>query len=165
VAMVAATLGGLVLIGAAATRRPSAFEETLARVARLPLFTGVAAPALERALGQLRPVPVSAGDVVVRQGDAADRFYIIQTGRFEVTQAGPDGAVRRLRELGPDEVFGEIGLLAGSARTATVGALTDGLLLELEGPEFLALVGAEGALRGRLLAMYGEMEYEPVGAG
>jgi CRP-like cAMP-binding protein len=99
-------------------------------------------------------VPVTAGEPVVRQGDPADRFYIIESGAFTVTQAGPSGEPVVLRQLGPDAVFGELGLLNQTPRTATVTASTDGLLLALDRDDFLALVGAGGPLRGRLLGLY-----------
>jgi hypothetical protein len=103
---------------------------------------------------QLVEVPVTAGEPVVRQGDPADRFYIIESGSFTVTQAGPSGEPVVLRQLGPDAVFGELGLLNQTPRTATVTASTDGLLLALERDDFLALVGVGGPLRGRLLGLY-----------
>jgi MFS family permease len=145
---------GVLLVGPAATREPSPFEATLARVARLPIFTGVPAARLEATLGRLRSLPVSEGQTIIRQGDPADRFYIIESGTFTVTQQSADGPARELRTMGPDEVFGELGLLSGSPRSATVTAASDGTLLELDGPDFLELVGVSGALRGRLLGLY-----------
>jgi MFS family permease len=145
---------GVLLVGSAATRDPSPFEATIARVARLPIFTGVPGARLEALLGHLRAVPVSAGQTIIRQGDPADRFYIIEDGSFTVTQQAADGSVAQLRTMGPDEVFGEIGLLSEAPRSATVTAASDGTLLELDGPDFLDLVGASGALRGRLLGLY-----------
>jgi CRP-like cAMP-binding protein len=56
--------------------------------------------------------------------------------------------------LGPDTVFGELGLLRGAPRSATVRAETDGLLLALDGPDFLELVSSASTLRGRLLDLY-----------
>jgi CRP-like cAMP-binding protein len=98
--------------------------------------------------------PVGEGTVVIRQGDPADRFYIIYEGRFEVTQAGADGRERSLRELGPADPFGEIGLLTGSPRTATVTARSDARLLALERDDFLELVGSGPDLSSSLLALY-----------
>ena len=154
-ALLAATFAGRVLIGGAASREPSRFEATLAEVAQLPLFVGVPPARLEAALGRIREVAVNAGAVVIRQGDPADRFYMIESGSFVVTQGpAPDAAQVVLRHLGPNEVFGELGLLQGSPRTATVTADSDGVLLALEGRDFLKLVGAGGPLRGRLLGLY-----------
>lgn len=155
VVLIVATVAGRVLIGDAATREPSPFEATLAEVAKLPLFAGVPAARLEAALARIREVPVKAAEVVVRQGDPADRFYMIESGSFVVTQeAAPGAPPVVLRHLGPNEVFGELGLLRGSPRTATVTTETDGVLLALDGKDFLRLVGAGGPLRGRLLGLY-----------
>jgi CRP-like cAMP-binding protein len=60
----------------------------------------------------------SAGDVVVSEGDASDELYVIISGRAAVTVAGS-----RVGELRPGDSFGEIGVLHGVARTATVVAL------------------------------------------
>jgi MFS family permease len=156
--VVMAVAGGasVLLIGGAATRAPSPFEATLARVARLPLFAGVRSAALERALGKLVAVPVAAGKDVVRQGSPADRFYIIESGEFVVTQMTDAGTEVELRRLGPDDVFGELGLIRGAARTATVTAQSDGVVLALDGPAFLELIGRATSLRGRLLGLYEE---------
>jgi MFS family permease len=154
-AVVAATAAGLALIGPAATREPSRFDATLAEVAKLPLFAGVPSARLEAALARVREVPVSAGEVVVRQGDPADRFYMIESGSFAVTQQAASGMPAEfLRRLGTNDVFGELGLLRRSPRTATVAAETDGILLALDGSDFLELVGASGSLRSRLLDLY-----------
>ena len=70
----------------------------------------------------------------MRQGEPADRFYVIADGTFRVTQQTGEGQVPNvLRELRAGDVFGEIGLLTGAARTATVTAATDGVLLALHG--------------------------------
>jgi MFS family permease len=145
---------GLLLIGASVSRAPSAVEATVARVLRLPLFAGVSNAAVEQSLDRFVAHPVAAGEVVVRQGEPADHFYVIQAGAFAVTQSGADGVVRELRRLGPDDVFGELGLLHGARRSATVTAETDGVLLVLDGRDFLDLVGRGPTVRGRLLERY-----------
>jgi len=149
------TVIGLALIGHAADRAPTPYEATIARVIQLPLFAGVPASRLEAALHRVVEVPVTAGEVIVRQGDPADRFFIIESGSFTVSQASAPGEPPAvIRTLGPDQVFGELGLLNRTPRTATVTADSDGKLLALAGDDFLALVGASGPLRGRLLGLY-----------
>jgi MFS family permease len=153
-AILLASIAGLALLGGSSPRPASPFEATLARAAALPLFAGVPAARLEAALGHVRPVEVVPGQVIVRQGDAADRFFIIEAGTFAVSQVDGSGNERILRQLGPDEVFGEIGLLNEAPRSATVAAETAGQLLEMDGDDFLQLVGASGDVRAQLLGLY-----------
>jgi MFS family permease len=155
VATIVLTGVGIAFIGSAADRAVTPFEATIARVIKLPLFAGVSADRLEAAMRQVVEVPVANGEVVIRQGEPADRFYLIESGAFIVSRTEHDGAAPAiLRRLGPDEAFGEIGLLQRSPRTATVTAESDGVLLALDGEAFLELVGASGSLRGRLLGLY-----------
>jgi MFS family permease len=149
IAMVAATLVGTILVGRSAV---SEMDPGAERFVRIPLFDGLAPAALEQAARHLNRVRVTPGQVVVRQGDPADRFFHVLDGTFEVAQTkDPGGAPRFLRTLGPDDVFGEIGLLRGVPRTATVTATGDGTLLALDGGRFLELVGAGPGLTSRLL--------------
>ena len=156
VAIVVAGLVGAALAAPAARRAPESLAATrFARLARLPLFAGVPVPTLEAVATRLVPIATRAGDVVVRQGDPADCFYLIRAGTFEVTRREPgepdDQAPARLRAMTTGEVFGEIGLLRATARTATVTAATDGSLLALDGASFLELVNAGPGLAPRLL--------------
>jgi len=161
VLMLVAIVVGVALIGSSITRALNVHEATLGRVLELPLFAGVSNAAVERALEQLVEVPMAAGDVVIRQGDRADRFYVIESGTVVVTQADAVGGARELRRMGPDEVFGELGLLSGAPRSATVTATTDGLLLALDADAFLDLVGRRPAVRGRLMNRYDQVPAAP----
>lgn len=118
-----------------------------------PLFAGMPAARLEAAARRLVAVPIAAGEVVVRQGDEGDRFYVIDAGTFRVTQAS-DAGEAVLRDLGPGEVFGEIGLLRSSPRTATVTATSDGVLYALDAAGFSELVSSGPGLSTRLLDLY-----------
>jgi len=151
-----ATVGGalLALLLTDQSGRARPLDGERARLLRLPIFAGLPASRLETAARTLQPVAIAAGEVVVREGDPADRFYVIGDGRFAVTHEPEEGPVTYLRELGPDDVFGEIGLLRRSPRTATVTALTDGRLLALDGDAFIELVSAGPGLSTRLLDLY-----------
>jgi MFS family permease len=152
IAMVAATLVGTLVIGRSAAPPVDPGAE---RFVRLPLFDGLSPASLEQAARHLARIRVTPGEVVVRQGEPADRFFHILDGSFEVTQSkDPGGAPRFLRALGPDDVFGEIGLLGGVPRTATVTAAGEGALLALDGQRFLELVGAGPGLTSRLLDLH-----------
>jgi MFS family permease len=146
---------GVALLLTRGAGEPGPIDPARARLLEHPIFAGLPVPRLEAAARALDPVPVTAGQVVVRQGDPADRFYVIAEGSLRVTQA-PDGGgtETELRTLGAGDVFGEIGILRRSPRTATVTATTDGALLALDAAEFLELVGSGPGLSSRLLDLY-----------
>jgi MFS family permease len=153
-AIVVSGVAALVLIGAAATDEPTPLPIPVRRLAALPVFTGIPAARLDDILGRLVPVEVTAGLVVIRQGEVADRFYVIDAGSFRVTETDPAGGERYLRTMGADEVFGEIGLLRGGLRTATVTAEGDGRLLALGARDFADLVSSGPGLTNRLLDLH-----------
>jgi MFS family permease len=130
---------------------PQPLDAAQTRLLEHPIFAGLPAPRLEAAARQLEPLPMRAGEVIVREGDPSDRFYLISEGSLRVTQGADE---THLRDLGPGDVFGEIGLLRKSPRTATVTATSDGQLMALGGEEFLDLVGAGPGLSTRMLDLY-----------
>ena len=157
--LLAGTVVCVALIGRAADTAVGPYDAELRRLARLPVFGGLSSARVEEALRRLDPIPVTAGAVIVRQGEPADRFYVIGSGRFEVTQDPGDGRPAvALRVLARDDVFGELGLLRRSPRTATITALEDGLLFAMDGADFLAMVGARRGVADRLLALYDPIE-------
>ncbi len=89
-----------------------------------------------RLAAELETLELKRGDVLVRQGEVADALYIVVTGRFAVTL---DGRRQLVAEIGPGQPIGEIAFLAGGARTATVTALRDSLVLRLGRADFEAL--------------------------
>jgi cytochrome P450/CRP-like cAMP-binding protein len=83
----------------------------------------------------------AAGTAIIRQGDAADRFFIVQEGELDVEVAAADGAAPRvMNHLGPGDYFGEIGLLTGSTRTATVRATRETQVMELDRDGFMTMI-------------------------
>ena len=109
--------------------------EALPLLRSIPVFAPLAPSTLEALARQLVRVPISAGTVVLREGDASDKFYVIESGAVEVTQSD-----RFLRREGPGDFFGEIGLLRDVPRTATITAVEDTVLYSLARPEFLEAV-------------------------
>jgi hypothetical protein len=109
----------------------------------IPMFSPLSPVILDHIARALDRVEFAAGDVIVREGDESDLFYVIESGRVEVTAA--DGHV--LREEGPGDHFGEIGLLRDVPRTATITAMEPTILLALEREEFLDAVTGQGEAR------------------
>lgn len=84
----------------------------------VPLFAGMSDRSFESIATVASEVDFAAGDALVRQGEPGSAFYIIVKGRATVDRGGTT-----LRDLGPGDFLGEIALVDGSARTATVTAL------------------------------------------
>lgn len=101
----------------------------------LDLFRPLPPPTLEFLASKLRADEVAAGDVVIREGELGDRFYVVAEGDLTV-QVG--GVTRG--ELGPGNFFGEIALLRNGPRTATVLAREDSVLFSLTRDEFVPAV-------------------------
>jgi predicted acylesterase/phospholipase RssA/CRP-like cAMP-binding protein len=76
-------------------------------------------------------VRVSAGETVFRRGDPGDAMFVVKSGRFRVTGAAPSGAELTLGELGPRDWAGEMAVLTGQPRSATLTAVDDGELARL----------------------------------
>ena len=107
----------------------------------VPIFTPLGPARIEELAARLVPVEVAAGNEIFRQGEAGDRFYVIDRGEVEVSI---DGAP--VRRQGPGEYFGEIALLHDVARTATIRTATDVRLYGLERDEFIgAITGHAGS--------------------
>ena len=101
----------------------------------IPLFQPLSQPAFELLANRLIPLEVPTATVLIREGEAGDRFYAIEEGEAVVTVRG-----REIARLGPGEYVGEIALIRDVPRTATVTAATDLRLLALEREDFLAAV-------------------------
>jgi CRP-like cAMP-binding protein/Zn-dependent protease len=127
--------------------RIRASSEERAQLASLPFFRGLDAIELDRIAARLLTRRVPAGQIVFSEGDVGDRYYVIREGQAEVSIAG--GAVRRLAR---GEAFGELALLYGSPRTATVTAQTDLVLAGLGREDFLRLVRSSGEKIGEFRA-------------
>jgi MFS family permease len=154
VAMAVAGTIAVILLGRYAVQ-DGAIDDERRKLADVELFQGLNPASIEVAMRAATVVPMTAGEVIIRQGDHADRFYVIVDGRVEVTQTpAAGGPARVLRQEGEGEFFGEIGLLSNVPRTATVTAVTDGKLVALERDPFLELVRAGQGLTYRLLDLH-----------
>jgi MFS family permease len=107
----------------------------------VPMFAPLSLAAKERLASHLVPLTVAAGEVVIRAGDAGDRFYIVAGGELEVDAPG------RRATAGQGDYFGEIALLRDVPRTATVTATTDSQLYALEREAFLATLSGHAGAR------------------
>jgi CRP-like cAMP-binding protein len=92
------------------------------------------------------PVSFKAGEVIMRQGDIPDKFYIITSGQVEVIRHD-DGQTAVINHLGVGEYFGEVGLVKWIRRIATIRALTDVELLAMDYQTFFNWLNRSPVLR------------------
>jgi hypothetical protein len=110
-------------------------ERELELIHSLDLFASLSVPTLDDVASRFVPVSVAPGEVVIREGDPGDRFYVVEEGEVAVSENG-----RPLATLGPGKYFGEIALLHHQPRMATVTAVAPTTLLSLSRVEFLEAV-------------------------
>jgi CRP-like cAMP-binding protein len=93
---------------------------TLDVLQRVPLFAGLERKELESIAASMRERTFPAGQTVTQEGAGGAGFFVVEEGQADVTVHGePRGSI------GPGDYFGEIALLTGSDRTATIVAKSD----------------------------------------
>ena len=140
--IVGATVASIVLASTAALRRIDTVALAppgLELLRSVSLLSPLPEPILDRLARALVRVEVAEGDVVIREGDHGDRFYVVESGGVRVSKEG-----RFVTDLGPGDYVGEIALLRDVPRTATVTATAPTVLQALDREHFLpALTGQD----------------------
>ncbi len=126
-------MGPLVQLGRDSVLRRVELQPRVTVLAQLALFAGAPRLALERIAAATVEATVAAGTVLIREGDAPDDLFIARAGRFDVSIAG-----RTINTMGPDDWFGEIGLVDRVPRTATVSTTVASTVWRIPGDVFLA---------------------------
>jgi MFS family permease len=111
---------------------------------RTTLFGLLSRAALERLAASTEKERFARGETILREGDEADRCYVVLHGAVDVRSTRSGGAV--VATLREHDYFGEIGLLQGVPRTATVEAASDCVLYSIDADAFRGAVNADCAL-------------------
>ena len=119
--------------------------ELLDLLSEVPVFAHLPTAALEKIATMAKDITHPAGHVVVREGAGAHALHVIVSGEAAVSVGGAEVAI-----LGPGDHFGEIALLAGGTRTASVTAASDLRVLAVDAVSFLRLVNSDPTLTGSL---------------
>ncbi len=99
----------------------------------LPMFEALDDDALSELAGRVRLRTFARGQPVVRQGERAESFYLVRRGTLLVVEQDPESSAERvLRSLGRGETFGELALLEGAPRSATVRAAEESDAFEVD---------------------------------
>ncbi|MEJ2140836.1 MAG: cyclic nucleotide-binding domain-containing protein [Gammaproteobacteria bacterium] len=111
------------------------------RFLQSPAFLHLPTENIQKLLVSLEEVSFQKGDVIVRQGDESDYYYIVQEGRCQVSRKpAPNTQDIKLAQLGVGDGFGEEALITSGKRNATISMLEDGSLMRLGKDDFLELL-------------------------
>jgi CRP/FNR family cyclic AMP-dependent transcriptional regulator len=127
------------------TRRPE-----VELIGRVPLFDGLSRAHLGRVAALTEEVTYNAGRIIVKKDTPGRAFYVIVDGTARVVK-GKIVTARREAELGPGDFFGELALLDGERRAATVIATTQLTTIRIERIAFRRLLREEPELALKLL--------------
>src|SRR5215210_2520254 len=110
-------------------------EETVALLARVPVFADLDPGDLQRVAEVAVPRSFEAEHVVFREGDDSDTCYIVRSGHARAVRSHSDGRTITLASFGPGDIFGELAMFDDERRSATVEAVDD--------LEAVAILGAD----------------------
>lgn len=121
----------------------NALEDTLAGV---EIFSGLSRRQVKKLVGAGKEVRSGAGKAIAAEGLGALAFHVILDGTAEVSRAGSS-----LRDLGPGDYFGEISMIDGKPRSATVSATSDLTTFAISHAHFADLLRNDAELASALL--------------
>jgi len=133
--------------------RATEIERRIEALGRVELFAHLTHQELEALATHLTPAPFAAGDIITRQGATAHWLYLLIAGEAEVwheSSKTPKTPRKWVAELGAGTVFGEMGLMTGEPRSATVTAKTDVECYRLDKAGFETILRARPAIAAEI---------------
>ncbi len=106
----------------------------------IPLFSGLSREDIAKILGKLEEKSFAAGAIIFSQGEKGDSFYLTQSGAVQVVLESAGGRSESIAVLGPQEWFGEMALLSGEPRSATIRAVKDTVVWRLSRKDWDELI-------------------------
>jgi CRP/FNR family transcriptional regulator, cyclic AMP receptor protein len=120
-------------------------------LARVPLLSGLEPAELERIAQVAIPRSFPKGARIFHEGDQSDACYVIRTGEVRVTREHPDGRAIALATLGPGELVGELAMLDGGVRSASLETLTEVELLAVAATDMRGLLERNAQITAKLV--------------
>jgi CRP/FNR family transcriptional regulator len=127
-------------------------EQIAALLANVPLFAELSREELERVAGVAVPRSFPKGVRVFHEGDNSDACYVVREGTVRVTREHSDGRAIALATLGPRDIFGELAMLDGGTRSASIETLSDCELLALPASDMRRVIAEHGEIAAKLIA-------------
>jgi CRP-like cAMP-binding protein len=131
-------------------------EDTIALLSRVPVFSTLSREDLAHVAQVAMPRQFEAGTVVFREGDEGSTCYIVRTGRARAIREHPDGRSITLAHFGPGDIFGEMAMLDGERRSATVEATEDTEVIAILSADMHRLLHEHPGISVKLIAALGQ---------
>ena len=112
----------------------------MTRILQSKAFLQVPPGNIQAMFMRIQEVPAKAGDVIIKQGDDGDFYYVIKSGECKVTRTSKTGSELTLATLKGGAAFGEEALLSDAKRNANIVMATDGMLMRLSKEDFNELL-------------------------
>lgn len=112
----------------------------MTRILQSKAFLQVPAGNIQAMFMRIQEFPAKAGDVIIKQGDEGDFYYVIKSGECKVTRTSKTGSELTLATLKGGDAFGEEALLSDAKRNANIVMATDGMLMRLSKEDFNELL-------------------------
>ena len=109
-------------------------------IRNIPLFSGLSREDIAKILGKLEEKSFPTGATIFSQGEKGDSFYIIQSGAVQVLLESAGGRSEIVAVLGPQDCFGEMALLSGEPRSATIRTVKDTIVWRLSREDWDELI-------------------------
>ena len=123
----------------------------------VPVFEGLSNREIQNIARIAYQRHYSVGEIIIHEGQNAAGMYIMVEGQAEVTKALEDGTILHLATLEDSELFGDVGLLDSSPRTATVRATRDSNIIGFFRPELLELMNSDPRLASKVIFKLGQI--------
>jgi CRP/FNR family transcriptional regulator, cyclic AMP receptor protein len=131
-------------------------EDTIALLSRVPVFSTLSREDLVHVAQVAMTRQFEAGAVVFREGDEGSTCYIVRTGRARAIREHPDGRSITLAHFDPGDIFGEMAMLDGERRSATVEAVADTEALAILSADMHRLLREHPDISVKLIAALGQ---------
>jgi len=131
---------------AGAARYDDRQRELVVALRQVDFLTGLDEEELETLVPNLSEAEFGRGETICREGEAGDTFYVVRSGTVEILARGIKGEETHVRDLEAPAFFGEMSLLTGEPRAATVRAKSDARLLVVEREGFESLFKARPSI-------------------
>ena len=109
-------------------------------IRKAPLFSALDEATAASVRASMVLVKVSKGNTLFKEGDPADRLYVVADGKLKLGTSSADGRENLLSILGPGDMFGELSAFDAGPRTSTATAVTDAKLFALSHDQVLSLI-------------------------